>query len=227
MQIGLLIERSRAYGRRLCEGIASVSSECPDMELDILNWEDLLRLRKDNGFDAFVARIFDDEMARKFQMLGKPVVDVFYGKERDGFAVADLDNPAIARMVAEHFKGRGFKNFAYCGYEDVKFSDDRRDAFVQALAGSGKCWLYRNPKGTMGNFADTVVKNERYSLDARENRSLLRWIRALPKPVAVFCSHDLRAHQVLCLCKANGINVLGIGDCAGMFPIDANTKNAN
>ena len=46
------------------------------------------------------------------------------------------------------------------------------------------------------------------------------WLRRLPKPVAVFCSHDLRAHQVLTLCRDIGITVpqevaiLGVDDDA-------------
>ena len=38
-------------------------------------------------------------------------------------------------------------------------------------------------------------------------RQMLAWVRKLPKPVAVFCSHDLRAYQLAQTCRRAGIDV--------------------
>ena len=151
----------------------------------------------------------------------KPVVDVFYGKVRSGFGVADLDNVAIGNLAAEHFISRGFREFAYCGYEGVNFSDVRRTTFVRAVEQTGHvCHVFRPRKLDANYFNENVVKGERYAPPAYEARAIRSWLRKLPKPVAVFCSHDLRAYQVLTLCRDAGIAVpnevaiLGVDDDA-------------
>ena len=54
-----------------------------------------------------------------------------------------------------------------------------------------------------------VVRGERYALSGVEQRVLPKWLLNLKQPVAIFCSHDLRAHQVLEICQRNGIAVPG------------------
>ena len=220
-RIGVLVERQRAYGRRLCEGAAAYACECSDISLGMMEWRDLEDSRKLSGYDAFIVRVLDDRMDRILRRTHKPVVDVFFGKHREGFGVADLDNVAIARLAAEHFTSRGFREFAYCGYNGINFSDVRRTAFVQAVEQSGHaCHVFVARKNDPGDFSENVVKGERYAPRADEAKAMRSWLRKLPKPVAVFCSHDLRAHQVLALCQDAGISVpeevaiLGVDDDA-------------
>lgn len=208
VRVGLLVERQRAYGRSFCEGAAAYAQERSDISLGMLEWNDLYVGRKTEGYDAFVVRVLDDRMDKALRRTGKPVVDVFFGKDREGFAVVDLDNGAIARLAAEHFHERGFRSFAYCGYNGVRFSDNRRDAFVRYVAAlGGDCSVFNSPKSAVGAFADDVVRSEVYAPPARERAMLVKWLRSLPSGTGVFCSHDLRAHQVLELCQSQGIEV--------------------
>lgn len=219
--IGVLVERQRAYGRRFCEGAASFACECPGISLGMLEWSDLKDPRRLSGYDAFIVRVLDDRMEQILRRARKPVVDVFYGKRRAGFGVADLDNAAIGNLAAEHFVSRGFREFAYCGYNGINFSDVRRATFVTALEKVGfACHVFDARESDPDDFCENVVRGERYEPKAREARSMRNWLRRLPKPVAVFCSHDLRAHQVLTLCRDIGITVpqevaiLGVDDDA-------------
>ena len=160
-------------------------------------------------------------MERALRRMRKPVVDVFYGKRREGFGVADLDNVAIGKMAAEHFMSRGFREFAYCGYNGINFSDVRRTAFARAVEQAGfACRMFNSGKSDLKDFSENVVKGERYAPRSDEAKAIRSWLRKLPKPIAVFCSHDLRAHQVLALCQDEGISVpqevaiLGVDDDA-------------
>ena len=221
LRIGLLVERQRAYGRRVCEGAAAYALAHPGISLGMLEWDDLFSVSALEGYDAFIVRVLDDRMEKALRRTGKPVVDIFYGRTRDGFAVADLDNSAIANLAAEHFLQRGFRSFAYCGYEGVRFSDDRRSAFVRRVESEGfRCQVFPTPRLVIERFADAVVRSEVFSMTRGESRLLKRWLDALPHATAVFCSHDLRAHQVLELCRSAGISVprrlaiLGVDDDA-------------
>lgn len=220
-RIGVLMERQRAYGRRFCEGAASFAGENPEISLGMLEWSSLNDPRSLSEYDALIVRVLDDQMEQILRRTHKPVVDVFYGKARSGFGVADLDNVAIGNLAAEHFISRGFREFAYCGYDGINFSDVRRTTFARAVEQAGcTCHVFASRKRDADYFNANVVKGERYAPPASEARAIRSWLRKLPKPVAVFCSHDLRAHQVLTLCKSTGIAVpnevaiLGVDDDA-------------
>ena len=215
------MERQRAYGRRLCEGAAAYACECQGISLGMLEWRDLENARSLSEYDAFIVRVLDDRMDRILRRTRRPVVDVFYGKRRAGFGVADLDNVAIGSLAAEHFISRGFREFAYCGYNGINFSDVRRQTFVCKVGEAGfVCHVFDAGKSDVKDFGENVVRGERYAPMADEAKAIRNWLRKLPKPVAVFCSHDLRAHQVLTLCQQVGICVpqevaiLGVDDDA-------------
>jgi LacI family transcriptional regulator len=93
-------------------------------------------------------------------------------------------NSAIARLAAEHFIERGFRQFAYAGYREHYFSQVRFQAFKNALKQAG--------------FDDC-----RYLLDGQDIRSL----RSLDKPVAIFASNDDRAGQILSACTRSQVKV--------------------
>lgn len=187
----------------------------------MLEWSSLNDPRSLAEYDAFIVRVLDDHMEQILRRTHKPVVDVFYGKVRSGFGVADLDNVAIGNLAAEHFISRGFQEFAYCGYDGINFSDVRRTTFARAVEQSGHvCHVFTPRKRDANYFNENVVKGERYAPPASEARAIRSWLQKLPKPVAVFCSHDLRAYQVLTLCRDAGIAVpnevaiLGVDDDA-------------
>ena len=220
-RIGVLVERQRAYGRRLCEGAAAYACECQGISLGMLEWRDLENARCLSGYDAFIVRVLDDRTDRILRRMRKPVVDVFYGKRRLGFGVADLDNVAIGSLAAEHFISRGFREFAYCGYNGINFSDVRRQAFVRKVGDAGfACHVFDAGKSDVKDFGENVVRGERYAPMVSEARAIRNWLQKLPKPVAVFCSHDLRAHQVLTLCQQveicvpQEVAILGVDDDA-------------
>ena len=208
--IGFLVERQRAYGRAFCEGAASFAAERPELQLRMLEWDDFRRAGALAPCDAYVVRILDDRMERMLRRTGRPVVDVFYGRPRAGFAVVDLDNAATGDLAASHFLERRFTAFGYCGYEGVRFSDARREAFVAAVSRAGySCRVYATPRSAVAEFADAVVRSERYCSSGGERTALGAWLKGLPKGTALFCSHDLRAYQVLEICREEGISVPG------------------
>ena len=217
-RIGLFAERARAYGRRLCEGVAAFAMETESWALESVEDMDLRRPSALARYDGFIARILDDRIAAAFAATGKPVVDVFFNACRPGFAVVDQNPVAIAQLAARHFITRRFKNFAFCGYDGILFSDARRTAFVHCLElNHFGCAVYQTPRAALRDFGTMVVRRERLGA-APDERPLADWVRALPKPVAVLCSHDLRAYHLLRICRNVGIVVprqvaiLGVDD---------------
>ena len=233
VSIGLLVERQRAYGRRLCEGAAARALEDGDILLTMLEWSEVLAPEGLKKFNALIVRVLDDGMDRLLRRAGIPIVDVFYGKDRPGFAVADLDNETIGRLAADHLRSHGFNSFAFCGYNGINFSDSRRDAFARVVTDMGfPCNVYPTPPHATRDFAKSAVLSECYSLRNDERKAMEQWLVSLPHATAVFCSHDLRARQILEICYKVGIAVpsdiavLGVDDDAILCGFSAPTLSS-
>ena len=218
-RIALTIERMRAYGRNVCEGVAAyVQEHTEDWALEFVDSRAVGGKGVYAGFDGAIVRVIDDKMAAKLKALKRPVVDVFCRKAYEGIVGVDSDHVAIAKLAGRHFMARKFTHFGFCGYDGVRYSDELRDTFVRYVRHNRyDCDCYRMPRGMMRNFEDDVIQNERIKIGA-DARQLKSWLVNLPKPCAVFCCQDLRAYQVVGLCREAGIAVpneiavLGVDD---------------
>ena len=217
-KIGILVERQRGYGRKLCEGIVRFARERNDWSLKFIEFSELRQDIRRNMYDGFIARAMNDGITKTLSSIGKPVVDVFFEKSVPGFAAVDQNALVVGQMAARHFIEHHFTNFAFCGYNGRSYSDGRRNGFVRSLElNHFRCSLYSTPRIALKDFEDSVVMHEHFGMPS-DARQLLKWLRGLPKPVAIFCAHDMRAYQVSEICRANGIHVpedvaiLGVDD---------------
>jgi len=117
-----------------------------------------------------------------------PLVDLNDTPRIPGVPKIRPDNVVIGHLGAEHFLERGFRNFAFCGFSSDGWSCERRDGFLEALRLAGR---------------DAEVLDEPYpgalspEWETRQIRKIARWLKALPKPVAVMACNDMRALEVI------------------------------
>ena len=205
-RVGLLVERSRAFGRELCEGVITFAQEREDWELHFMDAADIPRRSPAQNIDGFIARVTTDAIAASLAKTGKPVVDLYYGKPRWGFAIVKTMHEAVGRLAAEHFLDRHFRNFAYCPYGEGKTSEYCQKSFARRLRRDGfSCSVYPGGGGAY-DFGKYDIISDTIS-PPRDARRLLKWLKSLPKPTALFCPGDLRAWRVATLCKSEGIDV--------------------
>ncbi len=100
----------------------------------------------------------------------------------------------IGQQAAKYFLSLGFKNFAYCGFEDIYWSQQRHRSFCEMLM--------QNGIGAIQSFVDTPDRTK-----STHQKKLTAWLKELPKPVCVFACNDDRAIYILEACKAAGINI--------------------
>ncbi len=143
-----------------------------------------------------------DDLAKFVQSEKKPTVDFSLRRAHLKFPRVLEDHAHAAQMVAEHFHGRGFKNFAF--YSDTAnwSYDERGTGFVAALKaqGHGCEWLrwHKSPAFCAGR---DEWKRKRNWLAAQ--------MKQAPKPLAVFAANDEQALDVLESCESAGIEVPG------------------
>jgi LacI family transcriptional regulator len=202
-----LIESSRNYGRGILRGIAKYShlhgpwscfTEERELHSGIPDW---LRHWKGHGI---IARIEDKRTANALLRLGHPVVDVLGNARFKGIPTFDTDAREVARMVADFFLQAGFRHFAFCGYQNIPFSDRRATAFVDHLAGHGhKVRVFSAPPSF--RQPSDIQAVERRGL-GRE-KAIAAWLRIQPHPLALFACNDVCGQQVLNACREHEIKV--------------------
>ena len=103
------------------------------------------------------------------------------------------DSARIAETAFAAFQEMNFRNFAYVdALPAPPWSETRKKAFVGVVARAGHvCSVYAESSSDWGI----------------ERHQLMSWLQKLPKPCAVMVAMDLRARQVLDVCREAEISV--------------------
>ncbi|MBR7181051.1 MAG: substrate-binding domain-containing protein [Kiritimatiellae bacterium] len=207
-RVAVVCERDRAYGRRVCIGIASAAVDT-GWTLEFVDPGDFSRLRPPVGFDGAIVRVSNRRLASALEKSGIPSVDIYTDTEREWCSSVDSDQTEIGCAAAAFFLKRRYGSFAFCGYGGIGYSDKRCAAFSAAVRESGfDVSVFNGSKKAVDDFGASVISGEKVALGA-DAALLARWVRSLPRHTAVFCCHDVRAWQVIHVCRAVGIDVPG------------------
>src|SRR5215207_4042243 len=183
-RVALLIESSRAYGRGLLIGVAKYVREngCWSVFLQERSLGDVSPrwLRHWDGH-GIIARVETRAMAQAIKRLRVPAVDL-------RCLLADLDMPsvrpddaAIARLGSEHLLERGFRHFAFCGFNGADYSDLRRDMFAERISAAGfRCHIFQDPQKLRDA---STLEYEEHGLKYEDR--VARWLQDLPKPIGL------------------------------------------
>lgn len=191
-RIILFIDASRGFGRGLLSGIARYSAlngpwtfyrktpiyleYGPDLNLrELAEW-------KPDGIICSMDRTKD------FAPLGVPMIGYDPGSYDGPIPCITSNHAAIGRLAAQHLQDIGCSDFAFCGFDTLNWSYERRTAFCSTIEETGgKVYVYRGPK-----------RNLSWS---KEELRILEWIESLPKPIGMFCVNDDRATSIMESCR--------------------------
>ena len=200
--VALLIETSNAYARGLLGGIASYMHEhelwsiyLPEQERGatppawLKNWKG----------DGIIARIENEMIAEAISDLEVPIIDVSAARHVPNIPWVETNDRVIAQLAYEHLRERGFEHFAFCGDPNFAWSQWREKAFVKCVTDGGfQCSVFPEP-GTR-NRKDT---------DTSSRDHLASWIGSLPQPVGMLACYDIKAQNILDVCREMNVKVPG------------------
>lgn len=192
----LLLETSREYGRQLQFGITKYSYLNGPWTFyrEAGGRDRALPQLRDWGADGIIAHARNVTAARRIMDRGIPAI--IKGVKVEGYPLLDADNRAIGIMGAEHLISRGFRRFAYCGYDNLYWSVERRRAFTERIEQEAlDTFLYQQPRA------------RRQRSWNRELAYLAQWLESLPLPVGIMACVDDRSQHVLQACKMVGLDV--------------------
>jgi LacI family transcriptional regulator len=198
--VALLVETSNAYSRGLLDGVIEYVKQHGRWSVFLTEQERGAAppswLARWKG-DGIIARIETDAIARTVMRMKLPTVDLSAARRVPHIPWADTDDEAIAQLAVEHFVERGFMNLAFCGDPAFAWSQARAAQFARLAERAGRrCFHYDGLPRYSPDF----------QLD-REKKQLGRWLRLLPRPVAIMACYDFKAHQLLDVCRALRIAV--------------------
>ena len=201
-RIALQIEKNRAHGRALLEGIADYALERTDWRLELVDPEILWDVSSVRKFDGLIARVMDDATLDVLRKSRRPVVDTYGRRDDNPFQSIRLDDAVIAEVAFTCFTEHHYHAFAYCGFPGVRFSDARGKAFKALAEKHGAILSLYDGKSPV---TDKFFRDEKTAVS--DAAALSAWLKTLPKPIALFCCNDLRAVQVMKICSDLGLNV--------------------
>lgn len=184
------IETATSWGRGIVSGIIQYARKHQPWHLvfDPQGPEATYTPERLERCDGIIGRISDPEMARLISETGLPAVTV------SSVSHPGIDLPSVVtkwdasgRTAVEHFRTRGFFNFGCVGKFDLPYVRDLFNAFEKHL----------------GPFAE----NCRHFDVGDDNAELASWLKALPKPVGIFCWGPSLGRHVIDTCREEQIQI--------------------
>ena len=203
-RVALVIETTRAYGRRIIEGVMRYVKEHepwliqmePRALMDPLPWQ-----LKQTPVDGMIVRLTDRASLRAVEQIGVPVVHLKSDSRSTAGAGAAIltDQGAIGRLAAEYFRERGFRRFGFVGTPGLAWSDGRLRGFCKIAEKTG-CRVAVYPRH----------RSERWNVEGLPvpgGARLAAWLRNLPRPIGILAADDFVGVNLLNLCRLHRIAV--------------------
>lgn len=210
-RIAILMGQDLSFCRNVIRGIRAYAIQksdwafrngLPDMQIvpHLRDWRP----------DGIIANLFTRDVAQAVMRLRRPLVDTACALPGLKVPMVDVDQDAVGCLAAEYLLKRGFSHFAFFGSELALYSRMREEGFRRVLGEHGhtvsSCYgeyLCQAPSTTSWKKLDQEVE---------------RWLRKLPKPVAIFACNDVPARSLADTCLHLGLHIpnqvamLGVDD---------------
>jgi LacI family transcriptional regulator len=192
--VAVTVNKARSYGRGILQGVADyVEAYGPwsiflDPYADGQLRKDWLRRWRGDGILAYAG---NSAVVERLLRSGIPCVELYGVVVDRRLPRVGCDDRAIGRLAATHLLERELKQFAYCGFARMGWSENRHSGFTATVKEAGyPCQRY-----------DDVYDKRTPRVWEKSQQSLAAWIGALPKPIGLMASTDLHAQQVLDACR--------------------------
>lgn len=199
-EVAVLVETDDSWGRSVVRGVVSYAQKFGPWNL-IIEPRDRAQDRVPEAVwraGGVIARINTPLFLQQLQASGLPVVDldeIFLGAA--GIDSVLTDERQRSRLALDHFRAKGFQNFACYAPPSRDYAKARGRAFVEAVADAGgACQQYR-PGYRVGR-----------QISREEHRHRVgRWLSQLPLPVAVFAVDAARGKDLVEIGLAEGFQI--------------------
>ncbi len=221
-KVALFVESSRSYGRDMLRGIALFARTRTNWSLlhqEMTIDAGLPVWLQASAISGVIGRV-DTHTIEPLRTLGVPIVDVRCRHRFPGVPQIETDDRAVTGLAFDHLFERGFRRFAFCGFQHAHFSEARMKFFQERVRVAGcplSVYLTPSRRNT------TLTSIEQSGLVDVEPMS--EWLTSLDSPTGLFVCNDIRGQQVLNACRTleiavpDDIGVIGVDDDDAICPL--------
>ncbi len=184
----------------LMSGISQYIHEKGDRQLII--WPDCsqksLMFLKERGCKGAFVSVQTTSKAKELLQIGVPVIGVATIQNLLNLPFISASAKDVARMACDYLIDKKFKNFAFFGLTQAKWSAERLDYFSDYLSKKGyKVQVFKERQVLFTSdplpFTSLWIKT---AINTGQQK-MIEWLRQLPKPVAILASTDIFACHLI------------------------------
>ncbi len=194
----------------LMDGISEFIRDKGDWQLII--WPDsslksLAFLKKRGCKGAFVSSQTATK-AKELLQIGIPVVAVSTLETMLNLPKVSANSKQVAEMAADYLLKKKFKNFAFFGLTQAKWSSERLKHFSDLLSKAGfNVDVFEEKQiPVINDFMPFTRQWITMTLSTGQSK-LIKWLEELPKPAAILASCDIFACHLINVAQEAGINI--------------------
>jgi len=203
-KIILLIDFAEEYSKALLKGIAKYSREhgpwifcrMPLFHRETVGIEGILKWALEWGADGIIGQFYNDPNIGKIIEAGIPVIAQDFKKRFDEIPNITGAHYEAGSMGADYFLKKGFKNFAFYGFKDIVWSHERAEGFEERVTRAGHKVHY---------FEHKMARPS--ELWYYRPASIGKWLKSLPKPIALMACDDNQGQHITEACRLYGIRI--------------------
>jgi len=199
-RVALLLDRGLSFVRGVIRGVRAYAAERGQWVLrDGPPRLGLVRHVREWRPHGIIAGLVSPRVAHELVRWGVPLVDTAFTLRTVRVPTVDVDHAAVGRLAADYFLQRGFRHFGFFGSERAAYSLLLEASFRERIGGAGF--------NVSACHVEYLADLSGAALWKRAAQRTRRWLRRLPKPVAVLCSEDAPARYLADLCSLMGLRV--------------------
>jgi LacI family transcriptional regulator len=204
IRIALLLDFTEEYHKNLLRGIIRYSREkgpwdflrIPVYYRETLGVHGIIKRAKEWGAKGLIGQFHSGTDMSKFSKAGISVIAQDFEERIKGVSNISGAYHETGKLGAEYFLRKGFRHFAFYGFKNIVWSRERAEGFEAKLKDAGYPVHYFEHK-----------KSRSMDLWYYKPSVLSRWLKALPKPIALMACDDNQALHISEATKHAGLRI--------------------
>ena len=205
IKIILLTDFGEEYGTSLLKGVTRYSHEhgpwafcrMPTYYRETRGMEGVLKWAKEWKANGILGQFYNDSNLEILLNEGISVVAQDFKERHEIVPNISGDYKRVGILGAEYFLRKGFKNFAFYGFKNIVWSRERAQSYEERLKQEGYSVHYFEQKRRFKSRELWYYKPS----------SLSKWLKSLPKPIALMACDDNQGLHITEACRLANIRI--------------------
>ncbi|MCG8306133.1 MAG: DNA-binding transcriptional regulator [Cytophagales bacterium] len=205
IKIILLTDFGEQYGTNLLKGVTRYSQEhgpfvfcrMPTYYRETRGMEGILKWAKEWKANGIFGQFYNNSNLDLLMDAGIAVVAQDFKERFTNVPNLTGDYIKAGQMGAEYFLRKGYEHFAFYGFKNIVWSRERAQGFEQRLAREGHTVHYFEHRRQIKSRELWFYKPS----------ALSKWLKSLPKPIAIMSCDDNQGVQITEACRLTNIRI--------------------